>query len=42
MDLGNIGCGGMQWDRLGRYTQGMVVYLPWVEKRRIRVGRHAE
>ena len=29
------------WDRLGRYTQGMVVYLPWVGKRRVKVGRHA-
>ena len=28
-------------DRLGRYTQGMVVSLPWVRKRRVRVGRHA-
>ena len=25
------------WDRLGRYNQGMVVYLPWVRKRRVRV-----
>ena len=29
------------WNRLGTYTQGMVVYLPWVGKRRVRVGRHA-
>ena len=23
------------WDRLGRYTQGMVVHLPWVGKRKV-------
>ena len=26
--LGVAGCSG--WDRLGRYTKGMMVYLPWV------------
>ena len=29
------------WDRLDRYTKGMVVYLSCVGKRRVRVGRHA-
>ena len=29
------------WDKLGRYTQGFGVYLPWVMHGRIRVGRHA-
>ena len=31
----------MGWDKLGRYTLGMVVYLPGVGKRRVREGRHA-
>ena len=34
-----VWCDVVGWDRLGRYTQGKVVYLPW--KRRVRVGRHA-
>ena len=39
MGSGKIEYGGdvVGWDRLGRYNQGMVVYLPWVRKRRVRV-----